>query len=286
MIESKPKRLDIRDLSVPEPIRETARLFNPKKDIPNEDWQHLDLRVSIFVHAARSSKEFNWVERDQDFLLRVGFLEPEILRRNITDEDWDMMKKSIPGAGIMEETKALLTLKIINPEKFAGDKRILKNFRKKYNFFQRPLRDVVGFNSAGYVRLIDEEGFNNLSVDWTGTEERQKLISDWKDAKRWDHVGSMVANLKLINPPFIHELPLYKDDWADLWDYLYGQLKENSVNAASKNSSKFLEAAYIMAILAAEEFRFEDNKFQVIYKPEEQSDHVITTIPMPERRRF
>jgi hypothetical protein len=41
-----------------------------------------------------------------------------------------------------------------------------------------------------------------------------------------------------------------------------------------------------MAILSAEKFCFEDNKFQAIYKLEEQSDHVITKTPMPKRRRF
>jgi hypothetical protein len=285
MIETKPG-INIKNLIISEPTRDLVRYFNPKKDISREDLQHLDLNVGWFLGKVRNNSEFNWVDYDSDFLLRVGLLKPEILRNKINEKDWDLLKKSISGAGIMDESKAILTLKIINPEKFANDSKILKKFRNKYHFFQKPFGDVVGFNSTGYVKLVDEEGFGNLSVDYTGIDRYQKLISDWKKAKEWEHVGNILSNFKLIDSSLIPELPMSKDDWDNLWDYLYEEIEKNSANRAGSDHTKFLKAASVMAILSAEKFCFEDNKFQAIYKLEEQSDHVITKTPMPKRRRF
>lgn len=288
MIEAK-STIRIQDLTISEPEVSPIAFADPRKLFSPADWDGLGVRVEAFLGISTDSEGERWHEIDQDFLLQVALLDPEIIRSRfrMSDYVWERYVDDIPPDMEGEKlTQALATLKVIEPQKFKDENILTPERWDKivFDFREHNFNTGFAFLNVGHMRIIDPEKADQLYIGQEGWNEINTSIEGWKTQRRWGPIADLAVDAKLAFPSQMDKLNLNTRDWRAMWDFMTEEFEKNKDGNPGGDCEDFLKVSYNMAILASKEIKVTDTGVKMIYGAQSQFKNHLK--PVPDRRKF
>lgn len=271
-------RIRVQELVLPEP-KEKFATFDPETDITNLEWKQL--RKDLF--------KFSDTTAFIEMCGRAEYLGPGRLN-NLPSVDrymprvlaWFKIDKErfIKGNQLKDET---LSSYFFAHKLLSKDDPILDG----YDQVQKRTRDEIPLFDYFYPSLLFPNVFGDKYNDDFIKVEKEKIEQKLHTARaegKINYVAKMAARVKLISPDALARNPLSPSEWRDMRVQLHEYSNTFSKGTKRRMWNEFLELAFNMQILAADEIKHHRGQIEfVMPKNKQPLDKYIT---LPEWRRF
>lgn len=247
-----PDKINIHDLTIEEPEKQTEVPFDPERDIMAEDWERIYKKIKSDI----------WVYTS------IKILDPQFVDKKIIQKQEDSANKTLER----KEWGSFLTyarhLKIIKPgakinindEMRRGVEAILKDQKIAKNWW-----DFAW--TAMSIKLIDPK-FKVDPEDWEKLENYLSTRSNQADYVR------QAMKMRIINQD-------WNPNWStNTWNEIKKELESRRVR---NDAGEFAEMAAAMKIMAAEEVKSTEKGLEINMKKKSIETEVSQ---MPEQRNF
>lgn len=273
----KSERINIHELTVDEPERQSELLFDPERDLTKEDWQ------MIKDDLEKSRRVEDWAS----FLstaVHIKILNPQF-DLGIDQKAWEGMRNMLnawkENATFENRWEVFLSrsadMKILDPtldlNLDQADWQRIRDILKKtviWDIFSR---------RAVEVRLLDHD--YDLNLDQNDWRDIQDTLKKYRRDKNWGYFCSHAANVKILDSKI--DLGLDKEAWQGMRDKLEWY-RERCKNG-NESLGVFSDHAREMKILAAEEVKVTDKGLEINMR-KDKKDTLSDVLPMPEAKQF
>jgi hypothetical protein len=275
------KKLNIKDMVMPEFVKRSDQSFNPKRDISIDDLQIIDKLLE---------KELSEDNAGFEFQRAIRILAPDKIPPNafatilkIDHSAPDFSGLTPPNSGFAGYIEKCATLELLSPgypkNKNLINDKLWEDFTDTFERYAKnnALNKCYVYQFASFARILDPENTHNFSVDW---EEARNTITRKSGVHNWKEIAEIVSELKFFDPTKINNLGLKEDDWGHIWEYFHKELNDSRVRERPLN---LVDTLSRMAIISAKDVKVTHNGVKLIY---DDSDDLDGSKPMPERRRF
>lgn len=284
-----PDKINIHDLTVEEPEKETessSAVFDPERDISNEDWQKWR---DEFVGSMRKAEHIGDKTNCLDSAVPLKILFPERSEElEIGEDTWRMLSEIYDTETRVEHTSdSLFKMKILFPEKFkdikfnspfdkikwdsmAGELNRKREDVLKESYLTNPFTEL-----AMKLKIIFPEKTNELGLDDDVAEKLKECIKGERDRNSWYNFLINASNFKILYPEKANEINLDADFWEKAKHALH-------TDCQGMNPSFF---AACLKILVADRVEITDEGLKFVM-PEKKEKSSFVNPEMPEQRKF
>lgn len=289
MIETKQNIIDIKELTLSDPVRGVDLSFDPAIDLTREQENAIGEAMVQEMYDLRETGRPDRV--DFKFLRAVGILSPKI-QQFMDDETWRQMRRAIVIEGDNFETGEIFniaaTAKIISSEYAKQDQLISSDLwgsiKSSINA-ENPYAELV-FPDLANIRIIAPEKMNDFEITDDVMEDARKRIGRYKSVSQWPNCAQFLSDIKIASPEKIGELGIEQWMWERIFQDTKTALNEYPAKGmGSDTSPKFIaKHAVHLAILSAEDVKVTDDGVELIMPTKTQSFSEKNSVPV--RRRF
>ena len=257
--------------------KEEEKMFNPDKDITDEDWKLMEQKLKDF-RKEKDVESFASLASDMKIISSEKFSE-----KNITVQDWNKMQQTMTDFArrIVEGKywweihlsqnlfRQMASMKIINPEKFDETRRSHLPEIEWSRTIERGLSHCREYQAwedfaemASNLKIIWPTTLTAFPVDmkkWITEDDKQKMINDKLEychkENKWGRFSSLAAKLRILYPEKFSELNVNETAWRGM---------RNSLKQCRKDEQKWRwsigKLAADMKILAAEKVEVDEKE--------------------------
>jgi hypothetical protein len=283
MIETKNKQLNIKDLLFAE--NRTDKKFDPRRDIAEEDWENIE-RTLVESDPITGS--------DSD---TYRFYRLATMKKLIKPEKFVTL-----GSGIVYKNKIRMKIKDFHERGERGhfaDLLFSANYVNPFfkggdvpdKYLIDQIKDIKGIVAdkkainlgAGVLHMLSRIKLNSPKKE-LNLPNQNEFVAKIKDLIEYEresnyHISGTAADFKIVFPNRINELNIDTADWKKMKDDL-------SFQRVRGDWYEFLELATDMAILSADEIKFDEVGARLIFSDKEMQFEGKFTLKMPEVRKF
>lgn len=273
MIAVSERRIDIKELAIPEFKSSSSVGFDPKREISAHEIKQFRLLLS---------KEDDTM-RYVNFSGMLSFLFPD----EVWNEKYSLassMSEKVSGNFIKDAT--IFTADILL-ENMCFAKKLFPTFepgQETYDMTENILKIHTGPNNY-YGDFYRQFYFGHLLFpvlkDVIAIPElyKSEVAVDVESAKDedWYSVAQTSSYLKILSPEILRDNPLSNNDWKSMKETLHNY-------AYSGNARDALEMAFNLYVLSSEKVVFTENGPQFVMPP--QKHDLVQESKVPQRRRF
>jgi hypothetical protein len=274
-------KLNIKELTFPEPGVKNERLFDPRRDISGNDWQIVDWLLE---------KELSEDSTGFEFQRAIRILAPEKIPPNafatILKMDHsapDLSGLTPPNSRFAGYIEKCATLELLSPgypkNKNLINDKLWEDFIDTFESYAKNnvLNKCYVYQFASFARILDPENSHNFSVDW---EEASNTITRKSGVHNWKEIAEIVSELKFFDPTKINNLGLKEDDWGHIWEYFHKELDDSRVRERPIN---LIDTLSRIAIISAKDIKVTPDGIKLDYN---DSHDLNVSKPIPGMRRF
>lgn len=258
-----PDKINIHELTIGEPEKESALPFDAEKDISPGEWE-------IIMSYIKNKNGPDWIQS----VMQMKVLKPDY-DLNLDEQAKQFLKNEFErGKGLLPHIFALkaAAIKLVDPTlKMNIDGETWERMEEKLDVF-RNIQDWSQFLNLAFAMKILEK---NYKVDISKKEYKaimDQFADDTKHNEGW-RIAATMAQLRVVDP----NRNLKIDDAA--WECMHHQLEDWRFG----DYDGFFQIAVDMQILAAEKVEVTDKGLEITMPARNLQ---IETPQIPEQRNF
>lgn len=270
-----PERINIHELTVEEPEKQTDLPFDPERDVTEEDWQVMRNELK------KAEQENNW-SKYASIAMAIKILNPEIeidlnerIRQGILKE-LNFCKKNHNWEPFYESAVALKTLglkddlnRILGEDVWQGISNDLERVKNG---------GVLDFSHAvSFARILDPDN-SHLHIDM-GVDDWKKMNEDlekFRNSGEWFNFSAKASNMRILDPEI--KINIGEKDWEGI---------KNLLNQSRGEEEHYLFYSLVIyvKVIAAEKVEVTDQGL-IITMPKKKEALKPETPSIPETKQF
>ena len=264
----KPDRINIHELTIEEPEKQSELPFDPERDITKQDWEVMRLCLE------HSRKNNTWSDFSA-YAARMKILDPT-QDLNLDQTAWQGMEDEFKKQSFNPQrlTSNAADMKVLDPKRdlnldqtaWTKMRRELENWRSK--------NDWGMFSwQASNMKIIDPK--INLKLDQAAWQGMEKQLEEYRRSNNWTSFFLQASRMKILDPKI--DLKLDQTAWQ-------GARDELEVDRRQFMMQGFDSLAKCMKILVAERVDVTDQGLEITMPKREKP---LTSVPpIPETKQF
>jgi len=273
-----PDRINIHELTVEEPEKQTELPFDPERDLSNQDWEKMLTKLRSRIQNDRNARETG---EDRQFFytrcvglsllaMNLKILNPRV-ELDLDENVWKEMRETLEAVKYNGDWQSFseqaISIKILNPDIFALDEVGRQCMKSELERHRRARTWEAFFIQAVQVRIIDRD--IDLKLDDGAWQRIRDQLEVNRKNEEWGEFALHAANMKILDP----YIDLGLDEVA--WHGIQTKLDEYR-----KADSFFEKHAVAMKILAAEEVKVTEKGLEInMRRPKAEIDSGVSSVP-------
>ena len=276
-----PENINIHDLTIEEPEKESELLFDVERDITEQEWQKMKKELA----DRKRGSLHTFLEE----AMKMKIIFPERADElTLDDEIWNMAKK-LPKSTEDKGSFAaiLMELKVLFPERMEEielDNRKLESMGKELNRLKENIIFTQNYSASTFfafatrMKVVFPEEFDKLKLldpIEDITQSMKGYLKEKRQLKDWQTFLPAAVNFKILYPENVDELNLDTVFWKEI---------KSEMHKTHRRGWEISDFASALKILAAEEVGVTDKGLEVNMRKSDSAEP--QSIELPEQRKF